>query len=135
MDTRTTAGTSTTSRKARAGRGRTSRRANPGGSLRALEKAITGQSMMNYQAIIEGFIAKGIEPDQIRPRENVFTYEAWRAVGRQVRRGEKGVSVVTFRECSKVDKETGEISAWRSPWHSTVFHISQTDPAVVPVAE
>lgn len=132
MDTRTTADTSTTSRK---GRGRAARRTNPAGSLRALEKAITGQSLMNYQAIIEGFIAKGIPADQIVPRENVFTYDAWRAVGRQVRRGEKGVSVVTFRECSKVDKDTGEISTWRSPWHSTVFHISQTDPVAVPAAE
>src|SRR5262245_65976096 len=62
----------------------------------ALGRALGGQTMSNWPAIISGFTAKGIPESDIRPRENVFTYHAWRALGRQVRRGEHGVKVVTF---------------------------------------
>src|SRR5260370_12002190 len=62
----------------------------------ALTRAASGQSLTNWPAILAGFTAKGIPADDIRPRENVFTYHAWRALGRQVRRGEHGVKVVTF---------------------------------------
>src|SRR5882672_927343 len=62
----------------------------------ALARAASGQSLANWPAIILGFAAKGIPEADIRPRENVFTYHAWRALGRQVRRGEHGVKVVTF---------------------------------------
>jgi hypothetical protein len=53
----------------------------------ALTRAVQGQSLSNWPAIVAGFEAKGIPADDIRPRENVFTYHAWRALGRQVRRG------------------------------------------------
>jgi antirestriction protein ArdC len=72
-------------------------------------------------------MAKGIPQSEIRPRENVFTYQAWRALGRQVRRGEHGVKVVTFIEAAKENKETGERESFRRPRTTTVFHISQTD--------
>ena len=62
----------------------------------ALGRALGGQSLSNWPAILAGFSAKGIPESDIRPRENVFTYHAWRALGRQVRRGEHGVKVVTF---------------------------------------
>jgi hypothetical protein len=86
----------------------------------------------NFPAIIHGFIAKGIPESEIRPRENVLTYNAWRALGRQVRRGEHGVRVLTFlpgREREEVT--TGERKVARRasrPWTATVFHVSQTDP-------
>ncbi len=62
----------------------------------ALARAANGQTLTNWPAIIHGFMARGIPEHEIRPRENVFTYHAWRALGRQVRRGEHGVKVVTF---------------------------------------
>src|SRR5436853_7219133 len=102
----------------------------------ALSRAAGGQSLSNWPAIIEGFIAKGIPADDICPRENVFTYHAWRALGRQVRRGEHGVRVLTFVACKgakdKAD-DSGDTDAkrkpgYRRPWSATVFHISQTDP-------
>src|SRR5205085_11203529 len=65
----------------------------------ALGRAVAGQSMANWVPIIAGFTAKGIPADQIKPSENVFTYHAWRALGRQVRRGEHGVRVSTFVTC------------------------------------
>ncbi len=94
----------------------------------------------NYPAILQGFVARGIPESEIKPRENVFTYEAWKALGRQVRRGEHGVKVVTFIPCeskgrSKEQTEQtetpGEVrkpKTYTRPWTTTVFHVSQTDP-------
>lgn len=90
----------------------------------ALNRAETGQSFTNYPAILQGFIAKGLSEADILPRVNVFTYHAWQAKGRQVRRGEKGVKVFTFIVTE--DKDTGETR--KLPHNSTVFHVSQTDP-------
>jgi hypothetical protein len=101
----------------------------------ALGRALQGQSLSNWPAILVGFVAKGIPEDQIRPRENVFTYHAWRALGRQVRKGEHGVKVVTFVAVQSAEDEDakGEGAArkrrgYRRPWTPTVFHVSQTDP-------
>lgn len=93
----------------------------------SLSRAVQGQSFANYPAIIEGFMAKGIPPDEIRPRENVFTFNAWKALGRSVKKGERGVKVCTMAEATKTDEATGEKSTFRRPWHTTVFHISQTE--------
>jgi hypothetical protein len=95
----------------------------------ALARARTGISLANYPTIHRGFAEKGVPECEIRPRENVFTYRAWRELGRQVRRGEHGVKVFTFIECEKKDQATGTVKeTYRRPWTTTVFHISQTDP-------
>jgi hypothetical protein len=106
----------------------------------ALSRAATGQSLTNWPAIIHGFMAKGIPEQDIRPRENVFTYHAWRALGRQVRRGEHGVKVVTFVTTKGTEDTDGVATndldgtdkpkrgGFRRPWTATVFHVSQTDP-------
>ena len=77
----------------------------------ALSRALTGKTWSNFPAIIQGFKARGISEDQISPRENVFTYQAWRALGRQVRKGEHGVKVITFikRDKKTEDTKTGEV--------------------------
>jgi hypothetical protein len=90
----------------------------------ALSKAVSGQSLTNYPSIIQGFIDKGIAPDNIRPRENVFTFNAWKALGRSVRKGEHGVKVLTFIVTK--DKTTDQVNGKR-PWSTTVFHVTQTD--------
>ena len=92
----------------------------------ALQRATQSNAMSNYPAIFEGFMEKGIAADDIKPRVNVFTYRAWQAKGRQVRKGEKGVKVCTW--IPKKDKETGKVMG-KFPRTATVFHISQTDPA------
>ena len=75
--------------------------------LEALDRAKTNQSLSNYPAIYEGFMAKGIPEAEIKPRENVFTFQAWKALGRSVKRGEHGVNVVTFVETEgKIDPAT-----------------------------
>jgi hypothetical protein len=48
----------------------------------ALTRTTTGLSMSNYPTIYGGFTAKGIPESEIKPRENVFTYNAWRALAR-----------------------------------------------------
>ena len=97
----------------------------------ALSRALTGKTWSNFPAIIQGFKARGIPEDQILPRENVFTYQAWKALGRQVRKGEHGVKVVTFihRDKKTEDPETGEVKfqTYSVPRTVSVFHISQTD--------
>ncbi len=98
------------------------------GDAEALSRAESGISARNYGLILDGFANKGIPVADIEPRVNVFTYRAWRAKGRQVRRGEHGVRVVTFIDCEKTDKRTGKTDRYSRPWHSTVFHVSQTDP-------
>lgn len=100
----------------------------------ALNRAVTGQVLSNYPAIIEGFKEKGIPESEIIPRQNVFTFNAWKALGRYVRRGEHGVKVITVisteRKTGETDPSTGseKIEFDRRPWTATVFHVSQTDP-------
>lgn len=92
----------------------------------ALENALKGQSFANYQQIFEEFEKKGIPMDQILPRENVFTFNAWKAQGRIVKKGEHGVPILTFIPCTKKDKDTGEEITFSRPKTTNVFHISQT---------
>lgn len=93
----------------------------------ALVNAVRGQSLMNFGAIFEGFMEKGVLADDIKPRANVFTFNAWKALGRTVKKGEHGVKVCTFVPTSKTDKDTGEVSGFRMPRQTTVFHGSQTE--------
>ena len=92
----------------------------------ALSRATNGESLLNYPAIIDGFIAKGIT--DVEPRVNVFTYNAWKAKGRQVLKGEHGVKVVTWIDCKSkdIDPDTGEPKQYKRAKTATVFHISQT---------
>lgn len=92
-------------------------------SAEALSRAESGQSMANYPAIYQGFAEKGIAESEIEPRVNVFTFDAWIAKGRCVKKGEHGVRVTTWIPIE--DKETGEIVGKR-PKTAVVFHISQT---------
>ena len=95
----------------------------------SLSRAQNGNALTNYPAILSGFAAKGIPLDAIQPRENIFTYRAWRAKGRQVRRGEHGVKVVSYRPVDrKVERDGREVVETKlHPCGATVFHISQTD--------
>src|SRR5437879_11513121 len=94
----------------------------------ALTRAISGQSFSNFPAIFQGFAAKGIPESEIKPRENVFTFDAWTALGRYVRKGEHGVKVVTFIETlsRETDPDTGERKLIRRTCTTTVSNILQT---------
>jgi hypothetical protein len=101
----------------------------------ALHNATTQNSVANYAAIFEGFDELGIHPDDVKPRENVFTFNAWKALGRIVRKGQHGVRIVTRVACNSTDKETGEESRFTRAKLTTVFHISQTEPLTTTAAE
>ena len=77
-------------------------------------------------------MAMGIAEADIQPRENVLTFNAWKARGRSVKKGEHGVKVATFIICAGEavrDPSTGEerSTTYRRPHTTTVFHISQTE--------
>ena len=95
----------------------------------ALSRAKGGQSMTNYPAIYTGFMAKGIPEAEIKPRENVLTFQAWKAVGRCVRKGEHGVKVVTYvpmKNRGDDDDPDAPRETVTRPRTTTVFHVSQT---------
>lgn len=85
----------------------------------------------NDARVVEGFAARGIPVADIIPRQNVLSYDAWRALGRHVRKGEHGVKLLTYVEGvrERTDDATGMIErkAFKRPWTVHVFHISQTD--------
>ena len=93
----------------------------------ALTNATSQLSTRNYGAIFDGFIEMGIDEKDIIPRENIFTYNAWKALNRQVMKGQHGVKVVTWVPMTKKDKDTGEKESFRRPKTTTVFHVSQTE--------
>ena len=83
----------------------------------------------NDALVVALFAARGIDPETIEPRENVLTYRAWQAKGRQVCRGEKSVKISTFIPIpAKLDPATGKViePASSRPWTAAVFHVSQT---------
>lgn len=102
----------------------------------ALANATSSASTANYAAIFEGFTAKGIAFDDIQPRVNVFTFHAWKALGRSVKKGEHGVKVVTWVPMSKKQEAAPEAepgdetprARFRRQKVTTVFHVSQTEP-------
>ena len=99
---------------------------NPQIQNEALARARGNESASNYPAIFAGFTEKGIPEDDIRPRENIFTFHAWRALGRTVKRGEHGVHILTWIVCDKKNDAGEVIETFRRPKSATVFHISQT---------
>ena len=101
----------------------------------ALHNATSRDSTMNYAAIIQGFVAMAIPIEDIKPRENVFTFKAWRGMGRTVRKGQHGVPICTFVPRSVTDKETGDVKEIRMPRTTTVFHITQTEPLEASASE
>jgi antirestriction protein ArdC len=103
----------------------------------ALQNALSNQSAMNYQTIIDGFVEKGVPVEDIIPRRTVFTYNAWLAAGRQVRKGETGVKILTWIKAQGGKAEAlqqqgeGEGVPYKFPRAVTVFHVSQTEPVNV----
>lgn len=93
----------------------------------ALSNAFNNLSERNYSAIYAGFMEKGIDSIDIVPRVNVFTFNAWKAKSRIVKKGEHGVKIVTFVTMLKKDKETDKKDTFRRPRTVTVFHITQTE--------
>ena len=90
----------------------------------ALGRAREGRTCTNDLLIIAAYTAKGIDA---HPRIDVFTFNAWKALHRHVRKGEHGIQVLTYahKDTVKSDGTTEECSF---PTSAVVFHVSQTDP-------
>lgn len=96
--------------------------------VESLSRAQAGLSTANYAAILDGFADRGIHDAE--PRVNVFTYQAWQALGRQVQKGQRGIKIHTWIVC-KVKKserqDAGEGDTYKRRKTVAVFHISQTE--------
>ena len=92
----------------------------------ALQRATSQQSITNEQLVIEGFAERGIYDAQ--PRQNVFTYNAWKALGRQVQKGQHGVKLITWIQCRKKGADPDDPDGgYKRPKTVSVFHVSQTE--------
>lgn len=80
-----------------------------------IAKAQSREFGQNDLLVVAAFEERGIEAT---PRVDVFTYNAWLAKGRRVKKGEKGVKIFTF-----IEKKDGS----KTPRSVTVFHLSQTE--------
>jgi len=90
--------------------------------LSRIETGISGNDVI----VINEFSMRGI--DAI-PRVDTFTYRAWVAKGRQVRKGEHGVKIPVYIRMEKKGKKPGDKpESYTRPRSTTVFHKSQTDP-------
>ncbi len=93
----------------------------------ALDRVLNSNSVSNFEAIYNGFSEMGISPTQIDPRINVFTYRAWLAKGRVVKKGQHGVKIRTFVSVGPKKDGGEEKKGFRMPKTTTVFHESQTE--------
>lgn len=99
----------------------------------ALDLATSGTSVANYEAIFAGFAAKGIAEADIFPRVNVLTFDAWKAKGRSVKKGERGVRIFTTVEIKSVGRDPSDgsekVTTYNQPSSAVLFHESQTEPS------
>ena len=89
----------------------------------ALGRAREGRACTNDLLIIAAYAAKGIDA---HPRVDVFTFNAWMALHRHVRKGEHGVRVLTYAQKDTV-KSDGTTEEQSFPVSAVVFHVTQTD--------
>jgi antirestriction protein ArdC len=106
---------------------------------RAYDSIVQNPSWSNYLPVIMEFTARGIPEQDILPKENVLTFNAWKALGRYVRKGEKGVKIAVWKEIPgkksepQFDENEKLIPSKEKDEHglyctmATVFHISQTE--------
>jgi len=97
--------------------------------IEALDRATNGHSK-NDEFVFAMLTLAGYS--DVQPRVNCLTYNAWRAVGRSVKKGEKGLGVTVWIPCkdkeAKPDPKTGEARKSMRPKTTYIFHIDQTQP-------
>jgi hypothetical protein len=101
----------------------------------ALESGSRYKPNSNDMPCILEFEARGIPASEIEtfgPDQNVRTFNAWKALGRYVRKGEKSVHLCVWRTVEKdeIDPVTGTRRFARFCATACVFHVSQTEPMV-----
>lgn len=92
----------------------------------ALERARAPRFGPNLGIVLAECARRGfLDPPPV-PGRTVLTFNAWRALGRTVRRGEHGIRIPVVIPTAH-DPETGEPGR-RIIKTAAVFHVSQTDP-------
>jgi len=108
----------------------------------SLNRARGNTCPRNEALVLEHFAARGVPISEINPRENVLTFHAWKALGRSVRKGERGCKLTTWipiegkreqgrdesERSSDHDGESPRSGGKLRPKTTHVFHISQTHP-------
>lgn len=90
----------------------------------ALARAQNPRSILNMATVMQVALAAGIT-DAI-PGENVLTFNAWKAKGRSVAKGQKALCKLSVFYTKDVTDAAGELHTEKRPGTSAVFHISQT---------
>ena len=95
----------------------------------ALARARGSQATSNLPTIFQEFMDRGIPEEDIKPRENIFTFHAWKALGRSVKKGEHGVRILTWVPTGRQVQDDGSVVflGGKRPKTAVVFHISQTE--------
>jgi hypothetical protein len=97
--------------------------------IEALDRATNGHSK-NDEFVYAMLTMAGYE--DVQPRVNCLTYNAWKAAGRSVKKGEKGLGVTVWIPCKDKDAKpnptTGEARKSMRPKTTYIFHIDQTQP-------
>lgn len=91
--------------------------------VEAVERCKRSASIRNELAVVAGFLERGIPEAEILPRINVFTYGAWQAQGRQVKRGEKSLRLSVWVPIPGDPGQEPKLIARTAH----VFHVSQTE--------
>jgi hypothetical protein len=101
----------------------------------ALDRIQQNPSESNYAAVIAGFAERGIPDEDIHPKENVFTFNAWKAKGRRVKKGEHAIKILTWVPVNSKKSDGDEVKITKlRPSRCALFHISQTQAIDTPVA-
>jgi integrase len=89
-------------------------------SVQALNRVTSSHSVANCVQIHWSFGERGIPESAIRPLENASTFDAGKAAGPVMRRGEHGAKVPTFTEGKEAEPDAGglNIIRIRPPWAS-----------------
>ena len=64
------------------------------------------------------------------PEENCFTYNKWKRLGYQVKKGEKGLRSITYIKLMKVDKKTKKEEEVLRPRTVVLFYKLQVEKKV-----
>jgi len=111
------------------------RRSSNVNAQKALNRIQSNPSVANFSAVYAAFAEKGIPMDNIKPKENVLTFTAWKAKGRCVKKGEKGVKVVSWIEIEGKPAKQGEKTTRKQPIRACLFHVTQTKALDEPKAQ
>lgn len=100
----------------------------PRAALERIQSGFSGNDVF----VIEAFAAAGIPPEEIDPRNNVLTFNAWKAKGRRVAKGATSLRVTVWIPVSENSKpkegEEKKEGQRMYPTTARLFHVSQTIP-------